>query len=91
MAFRRHFFLRDLRIFGLKGNSGAASFGKGRKSVNLAASSSRVRIPRTVKASAMSERWQRHGTASAHINAIRPWFANRINSWRLSANSGVCM
>jgi hypothetical protein len=52
---------------------------------------SSVRIPRTNKASAMSERWQRQGTASAHINAMRSWFANRINSSRLLSNSGVCM
>jgi len=38
MAFSRGFFLSYLRILGRKGNSGAAGFGKGRKSVNLTAS-----------------------------------------------------
>ena len=31
------------------------------------------------KASAINERWQRHGTASAHIIAMRSCFASRIN------------
>jgi hypothetical protein len=37
------------------------------------------RISGTVSASAMRERWQRHGTASEHINALRFCPASLIN------------
>jgi hypothetical protein len=40
---------------------------------------SSTRIPSTVTASAMRERWQRQGTASAHINALRFCPANLIS------------
>src|SRR6185312_12432742 len=47
--------------------------------------------PRTVRASATSERWQRHGTASAHMIATLDWAA--IDSRRSipAQNSSVCM
>jgi hypothetical protein len=69
MAFSRGFFLRDLRILGRIGNSGAAGFGKGRKSVNPTVSCTHdvlganiangqgVRDERT-----MAAPWQRFGT-----------------------------
>jgi hypothetical protein len=52
---------------------------------------SSTRIPSTVSASAMRERWQRQGTASAHINALRFWPANLISLFNPASNSGVCM
>ena len=42
-------------------------------------------------ASSISERWQRHGTASAHITAIRSWLINWINRSMASLNSAVCI
>ena len=47
--------------------------------------------PRARSASASSERWQRHGTASAHITATGPARARAESSRRPSANSGVPM
>ena len=52
---------------------------------------SSTRIPRTVSASAMSERWQRHGTASAHMIALRFCPANFINRYNPASNSEVCI
>jgi hypothetical protein len=52
---------------------------------------SSTRIPSTVSASAMRERWQRQGTASAHIKALRFCRANLINLCNPTSNSGVCM
>ena len=52
---------------------------------------SSTRIPRTVSASAMSERWQRHGTASAHMIALRFCPANFINRCNPASNSEVCI
>ena len=46
---------------------------------------SRARMPRTSSASATSERWHRHGTASAHISAVGRASANLIA--RSSASS----
>jgi hypothetical protein len=46
-------------------------------------------MPRAVSASAMSERWQRHGTASAHMIAVREGIANNASIAR--SNSAVCM
>lgn len=52
---------------------------------------SSTRIPSTVNASAMRERWQRQGTASAHINALRFCPANLISLCNPASNSEVCM
>jgi hypothetical protein len=46
-------------------------------------------MPRAASASAMSERWQRHGTASAHMIAVREGIANNASSAR--SNSAVWM
>src|SRR5579864_9692681 len=48
---------------------------------------SSTRIPSTVSASAMRERWQRQGTASAHINALRFCRANLISLCSPASNS----
>jgi hypothetical protein len=47
--------------------------------------------PFTVNASAISDRWHRYGTASAHIVAVASARANPINSFNPSANSAVAM
>jgi hypothetical protein len=39
----------------------------------------------------MSERWQRQGTASAHMSATRSVRMSSITPTRLSTNSGVSM
>jgi len=52
---------------------------------------SSTRIPRTVNASAMSERWQRHGTASAQMIALRFCAANLINRCSPASNFEVCI
>src|ERR1035437_9355091 len=52
---------------------------------------SSTRIPSTVNASAMRERGQRQGTASAHINALRFCPANLISLCNPASNSEVCM
>jgi hypothetical protein len=48
-------------------------------------------IPLTIRASATSERWQRQGTASAHINTTCEAFARSIHLSRLLLNAAVCM
>ena len=52
---------------------------------------SSTQIPSTVSASAIRERWQRQGTASAHINALRFCRANLISLCNPASNSEVCM
>ena len=52
---------------------------------------SSTRMPWTINASAISERWQRHGTASAHIRTTRSRAACSMRLARFFANSGVCM
>jgi hypothetical protein len=47
--------------------------------------------PRTFNAPAIGDRWQRQGTASAHIIAICSTPAAWISVSRPAANSGVCM
>ena len=42
-------------------------------------------------ASAINERWQRQGTASAHISAMRSLFDMSMTPSRFAANSAVCM
>ena len=46
---------------------------------------------RAKSASAMRERWQRQGTASAHMIAIWPCPADSTSFSSPAANSGVCM
>src|SRR3989442_1319233 len=48
-------------------------------------------IPRTTSASAMSDRWQRQGTASAHMMATCVRAADLISLSSPVSNSGVCM
>ena len=52
---------------------------------------SSTRRPCTSKASAINERWQRHGTASAHIIATHSCFASFIKDARFCANSALCI
>ena len=49
---------------------------------------SRTSTPRASSASAMSDRWQRHGTASAHIRTMRSCSAMARTRSRLAAKSG---
>jgi hypothetical protein len=48
-------------------------------------------MPRTSSASAISERWQRHGTASAHISAILSFLPKAMTSSSAAVNCGICM
>src|SRR5438477_4967 len=48
-------------------------------------------IPRATRASAISDRWHRQGTASAHMIAIRSLVAISIRRCRPPSNSGVCI
>ena len=52
---------------------------------------SKTRTPRTSSASASSERWQRHGTASAHMTAVRCRRASAISRSTCGMNSSDCM
>jgi len=47
--------------------------------------------PRTMSASATNERWQRHGTASAHMIATRFSRLVRMSAASASGNSAVCI
>ena len=47
--------------------------------------------PRAKSASAMSDRWHRHGTASAHMIATGPSCASERSPTRPSSNSADCM
>src|SRR2546427_6136248 len=49
----------------------------------------RTAIPRASSASAMSWRWQRHGTASAHMTTTGCAPASAINRARACSNAGV--
>jgi hypothetical protein len=56
---------------------------------------SQTATPRTSNASAISERWQRHGTASAHMmvcsNAIKPSIANECPTAKMAPSThSVC-
>jgi hypothetical protein len=48
-------------------------------------------MPRTRSASATRARWQRQGTASAHISTTCSPAASSMQVFRLSANASVCM
>jgi hypothetical protein len=48
------------------------------------------RAPRTLSASPTTERWQRHGTASAHMIAMRFSRLRRMSVASGSRNSSVC-
>jgi hypothetical protein len=48
-------------------------------------------MPRAVSASATSDRWQRQGTASAHMIAVRSTSARATSASIAAWNAGVCM
>lgn len=48
-------------------------------------------MPRAASASAIMERWQRHGTASAHMIATRRFARSRFRASTPRAKSGVAI
>jgi len=47
--------------------------------------------PRAIMASAISDRWQRHGTASAHMMAVGRLDATSMSCSNPAWKAGVCM
>ena len=58
---------------------------------DISKESGRTSHPFLTSASAMSERWQRHGTASAHMMAVSLKLAIFVSASKPSENSGVAM
>jgi hypothetical protein len=48
-------------------------------------------MPLTSNASAINDRWHRHGRASAHISTTRSRLASSMQRARFSLNVEVCM